>query len=621
MMNMQSLDKDCLAVGSAASFEEHRDWRAILTQHEAGGLRKLRGLRKPATDASSYVRLAFLDTAPDNDTPQPTEDVPFAGPFTIPPPDATAIAADGRVTSTEAFALCGGRPCSPHGYSLITMAQKFLCSGPECGSVHFTARTALPRVNVKGQLSQRREVCTARGCAPKGGLVGYMSDLAEAIDAEVRTFDEVPAASRHLILNLSVGWEPCFGGQVVSGHLANSPAGVHAVHDALRHAACRKALVVAAAGNFQGSPTYAGPGGTPAGPTFPGGWEALPREGIDACAVDAAPTEYTPLLYAVGGVDATDHPIANTRPWSRPRLVAFSDHAADGFSNAILTGTSVGTAIVSSAAARTWAVTPTLTAAQVMGAVWHGGEPLASRMTAQFWCGATPPAAAAGAGKLLTGCGAMPSAETRRIYVRGERPSSSAATIAKGRDIPPGDGDWTDETELALPATLGSPGTDPDCRDEQAWAPKHKSVADCAHWKHSTLSATPWGGPQPDNDPCPTCTHKGSNGPVFITLTPGFTIDGQAVSAPTEMTLVVGTDVTDTDWNSTTAPGRRYTLDLGLSFVSGDNTDLVCIDAADDESMFLSMKVIADGEERVLVAPVLMEHWGSSEPMPNPCSP
>jgi hypothetical protein len=105
---------------------------------------------------------------------------------------------------------------------------------------------------------------------------------------------------------------------------------------------------------------------------------------------------------------------------------------------------------------------------------------------------------------------------------------------------------------------------------------------------------------------------------VFITLDPDFTIEGaRPTEPPTDLALVVGQDVTDTDWDETTGTARRYTLDVELKFEAGSNAAIACIEVGEGESVFLSMNTKAGTEDRAIVAPVLRSHWGNEAG--NPC--
>ena len=81
---------------------------------------------------------------------------------------------------------------------------------------------------------------------------------------------------------------------------------------------------------------------------------------------------------------------------------------------------------------------------------------------------------------------------------------------------------------------------------------------------------------------------------------------------PYGIALVVGPDVTDTDWDSSSAPADensdRYDLSgMGLNFTD-QRTGKVCIDFLAIDSLLLVMKLTlgASGEERSVVSPILV---------------
>jgi hypothetical protein len=93
-----------------------------------------------------------------------------------------------------------------------------------------------------------------------GGFFGYQSQLAASLQAAVSDWkahnagaaaaDETP--HERLVINVSLGWEPIYGGAVPAAGPAGLAPPVRAVYDALQHAACNGALVFAAAGNDPG---------------------------------------------------------------------------------------------------------------------------------------------------------------------------------------------------------------------------------------------------------------------------------------------------------------------------------------------------------------------------------
>ena len=218
-----------------------------------------------------------------------------------------------------------------------------------------------------------------------GGSFGSISYLAAAVVQEVGLW-KPSRGQRGLVLNLSIGWDPEWGGDLADRPVW--PPAIEALYRALQYAKCEGALTFAAAGNKLGGPT------TDTDPLFPAGW----GKGVfdpTLCAADYSVTGVpvlhlldTPLVYAVGGVDHENRALVVSRPNSQPEHVAFGDHGAvtDVFGNLTdpMTGTSVSTAVVSSAAAAVWANRPNLTSTAVAGALLASGSTIG--VVDPFWC-------------------------------------------------------------------------------------------------------------------------------------------------------------------------------------------------------------------------------------------
>ncbi|HMV69091.1 MAG TPA: S8/S53 family peptidase, partial [Myxococcota bacterium] len=318
-------------------------------------------------------RLELLDSLPDTGT-SPVQ--PLTGAGTV-APDATTT----------------------HGMSMYRVAARSTCgaSGAIC-PVEIRARQVL-------------------GLAPdRGGNAGQWGsflDLAAGIEAAVDdwlddrgvTFteeglgDALPGGSRAytvgpLVLNLSLGWHPAFGGGPPDALVIDAegalvprldgsevpfswstvdldalPLGVQAVFDALVYARCHGALVFAATGN-----STSGPLGTD-GPILPAAWEALPTQRLPACdavrradAQDLPPIDPDlPLVVAIGSLapspdargEVVEAPFA--RPRSRPTFLAYgyegvSGQVSGGHVMQPLSGTSMSSAIAASTVALVMAI-------------------------------------------------------------------------------------------------------------------------------------------------------------------------------------------------------------------------------------------------------------------------
>jgi hypothetical protein len=251
-----------------------------------------------------------------------------------------------------------------------------------------------------------------------GGYFGEQTRLAQSIHVAVSDWRShnagyVPSGEDRtlqprLVVNLSLAWDPRYKGEYSGDPALELPAPVYAVHEAIRHARCHGALVIAAAGNDPG-----GPGDLP-GPMYPAGWEqkraptSAECEAFEEPAYDSEPDDgtllfpparagaYQPLVYAVGGVRADDTPLENSRPGGRPRLAAPGAHAlAADFNSSgvlvptdVLTGSSISAATVSGIAATVWGYRPALTGPEVMELVRQGSVSLGT--PADFCLGGNP---------------------------------------------------------------------------------------------------------------------------------------------------------------------------------------------------------------------------------------
>jgi hypothetical protein len=288
--------------------------------------------------------------------------------------DTSPTGDGGDVLDDAEFLRMPGR--DPHGYLLAHLVRRLTCP---------TGRDCLVEI-------ASRQVMGLQGSAPRGGndageegTWGTLIDLARGIEVEVDTW---VAAGRPgpLLLNLSLGWHPYFGGgpgdfMEIGGEgelvdrrgrgNARAPftwdrfepgaldPDVFAVLAALTRARCQGALIFAAAGNHSG-----GPKGR-RGPLLPAAWQAIPDGKGLSCTDVGVSTNVVPvpLLVAVGAVGSTSREISNARAGSRPQLVAYGDHAfalsaTDGPipEPVALTGTSVAAAVVSATAAMSLAV-------------------------------------------------------------------------------------------------------------------------------------------------------------------------------------------------------------------------------------------------------------------------
>lgn len=448
---------------SAAAESWHR-----LEQHFLERAGQLDGPRRAtSTTGASPVRLTFLDTQPSGDLNHPGN--------------------------------------SPHGYSLARMARRLLCDGPEC-PVRLGTELALPIVKY---LPDHPD--DPRFDFERGGHFGMIYQLAQAVWREIEADSE--GAPR--VLNLSVAWiGERFGG--LEPRVEEMPAPVQALYRVLEVASCRGALVVAASGNRAGGPDLE------IGPLLPGGWERRQAPGRRACrGLLGADVDQRrrfvrePLVHAAGGVRSNDQPIATARPASEPTLVAHADHAvveADGGQpTAILTGTSVGAMVVSSTAAAVWSLRPELSRAQLMELIERSGEPL-GRAAAFQRRGERRPSEVRRiglCGAVATACADRPEACPGDLASIPCEPPT--APLPRLSDVPwdcrvadlPARGLAVDAATISKTYAEASFCTTGELRFDPSKGPPERPCPSRQHWG---ITARPYTGPQPDSDPCPSCS-------------------------------------------------------------------------------------------------------------------
>lgn len=415
------LDQDCAALAlAAAPAIETLDWQPLAADF-------LAQVGKPAVPLAIKrergVRLAFLDT-------QPTDD------FRASTPPGNSL----------------------HGFTLAHIARQLVCSPAESETcaARITTRLALPLTTFDPH--SRARTYAGRN----GGYIGTQRDLAEAIIAEVDAWSaelDRPNAPQHLVLNLSLAWDPRLFAGLDEAQVADLRAGAQGVYRALQYAASRDVLVLAAAGNRKTCPDV-----SQDGPLLPAAWEiGGPR---DASCGEASPR----LVYAVGGLERGDQPVWNARPRSMPRRAAYADNAVVPAGNpdvptALYSGTSVATAVASSIAAIVWDTLPDRGGPGVMKLVDGSGRALG--LGADFWPGVAN-------GSLAP----PPVPKVRRLSLCDALRAACDESGPSACPIPP-------EPCPPLPAARELAGLSVD----------HDLPDTCQ----------PWVFPQPEDPPCPTC--------------------------------------------------------------------------------------------------------------------
>ena len=269
------------------------------------------------------------------------------------------------------------------GHSAATPWQADHCAA-QVGN--YSAARVASHETIVGAAAHQSNACTPLGgCFGTGGIartsggeLGRLQDVGDAIVAAVNDWIAVRATVPRLVLNLSIGWDPLYGGPTPDQMRAVATSAYFAIN----YAACQGAIVVAAAGNRAvGSET---------GPTAPAAWEGQ-RAKCDAWWPQApAAADYAPMVYSVGAVDGMDQPFLLGRTNGVPRLVApgvgaaVTDHTAVGNivgytipSTPILSGTSIAAAAVSGIAGTVAGLRPDLLPWQIMAAVYSSGTDLA----------------------------------------------------------------------------------------------------------------------------------------------------------------------------------------------------------------------------------------------------
>ncbi len=469
----------------------------------------------PINEDGPKVRLAFIDNHP-----------------------SSVLTEEGTPVLNQG---ANGKICpSGHGDFLRLLGRKMTCENGRCAT-EITTRLALayhrfdPETN---KPTDRDDAC--------GGSIGNFEDFAKAIDEEVNDLaGKEPRPP--LILNLSLGWDgKKFGGLDADGQnvsYCKLPLGPRAVYDALQRARLLGALIFAAAGNDKLGPEPL------ADPLLPAAWERLsPREQAECPEV-----RNYPLVYAVGALQADGRALVSARrQGGMPSLAAYGDHAAlvdpGLWPMKTYTGTSVSTAVVSSAAAMIWHQAPKITAAEVVGALLRSATPSLRTVDFRF-----PP----------TGNDDLHFPYAGRIWL----------CRALG-----GDDKSCPKPEPLVLSDVLSPTNLPQ--------PALKSIQDCGQtihfdqldstdkpcrWKEvADIASIPAVYPQPGNDPCPNCTdppHRllrtsaETNGHVlYIEIDPDWPSSKKLVSA----TFVL--------YSGQAAPSSRFISFAGSNQIGAEGT-------------------------------------------------
>jgi hypothetical protein len=197
-----------------------------------------------------------------------------------------------------------------------------------------------------------------------------------------------PHATDRLVLNISLGYQRVNAG--VDDFSRGPQASLKA---ALDFASCHGAMVFAAAGNVRDENCPE----NESGPLAPAEFELLPAPTEAEChALGFIPdwehdfpifSSDRPLVYAVGGVDAYDERLPNSRKDSQPELVALGANAVGPGLETPLTGTSVSATVASATAKLLWSYQPRLRPDEVYAIMHKSGWDLGVPAEFGYWPG------------------------------------------------------------------------------------------------------------------------------------------------------------------------------------------------------------------------------------------
>lgn len=398
---------------------------------------------------------------------------------------------------------------SQHGFTLGYLAHSLVCppSGP-C-AVMIAARRALCYQN----FDPEQPLASQEVKSTESGHVGLVSDLAAAILAEVLHWRDDVGKPRHLILNLSLGWDGELFKDLDAQSVSQLEPSVQAVYKALRFARQSGVLVVVSAGNDQGRES--------AWPLLPAAWE-LRRPTLFHLPFGRK------RVYAVGGVDSQGLSLPNTREGGHPRRVTYADHSVTQIGadpTAMYTGTSVSATVISSIAAVVWHLRPELTPTQVMRLITRSGKELEERATFYAWTKLWPLSKLAPQTRRLSLCSAVAQVcgpdgkqcSDLQLLSRCPEPSSDPAELAKALEK------LTGKPSVAYPISGIYKTPFPD------------------------ISGQRWVIPQPEDNPCPGCAVVPKPPPLAMMTAPDpqYELVLEITKSWHDAALEEGVDITD----------------------------------------------------------------------------
>ncbi|MEM9555304.1 MAG: S8/S53 family peptidase [Acidobacteriota bacterium] len=460
---VDAIAPDLLAVAPAGSLGDAlRPELAALFDEQAGHLGPL-----PDNDGGPTVRLALLDTSP-----------------------------------------TGGSmlEASDHGLTLRLLAERLLCGGSSC-PVDLHPRLALAYRTVDAfsrALSPRHPV--------EGGFAGLLGELAESVADELLDWRIGASGDDRLVLNLSLAWDPLYGGGDLTLLASEMSPPVEAVYRALEAAACDpRTVTVAAAGNRSDRH----PSSFPQEALLPAAW----TERTVTCDGTTRP-----LVLAVAAADRLRRPLADAITSDLPEWTAYGDHATvHPGPAAVLTGSSVATLVVSSTLAAVAAYRADLEMPMLAVGVLASGDDLG--VPADL----CPLSGSCSNRRLVSLCAAIEAVCDAAQSHCPETPPSCPlrpvllSTVGSLPPLPNVDvADWYSVTPLCASAACG----EVDLR----WSPfQSPPDALCPDRQHHGLARAPYTTPQPQSALCPTCPYRLYDGDFFVEIDSG----GQTVGSPT----------------------------------------------------------------------------------------
>lgn len=401
----------------------------------------------------------------------------------------------------------GGQGRSGHGRAMSTIIRNLACPTGGACLAQVSTHLALPLVRTPGGGIRTDTV--------QGGHFGRFTDIATALHSGVH--QAVPlAGGRRIVVNMSLGWDPRWGGEIpASGWSALSPP-LQAVYVAIMEARCQGALIIAAAGNDSGGPDRRN------GAAYPAAWETEMAPTAAECAAlgghpgPSLTSSYTPLIYAVSGVDGADIPLGNQRPGGRARLVAPAGHVSvseGSYRSKTLTGSSVAAAVVSAAAASVWTYRRHLDSSAVMDMVYNASVDLSRPPETCTTCTGNVRRASIcrsvrDACLATSGC-AAPACSAPNAYRNARATGFDTAGVSMTQ--------FTMNSAAAVSWLPALPCT------RETWSTSTAVITHaCPASMLYSAYAIPYAGPQPGPKICPDCAFSGDH--ALIGIDPGVTL-------------------------------------------------------------------------------------------------